>query len=117
MKSIYFTLAFSFLGLWAWPQTAYVNGTPISVINSSGVNLTDSVNLISFAPTADAKKIHTATFDNTCIIDIATNTIEDSILGFTIKDKAGNNANEIYGILNTSFYTVSSSNSHFPHNP
>ncbi|MDC1222179.1 T9SS type A sorting domain-containing protein [Salibacteraceae bacterium] len=110
MKSIYFTLAFSFLAFGAWSQTAYVNGTPISVVNSSSVNLTDSVNLGSYTPTiaatADAKKIYTATFDNTYIIDIATNTIEDSIVGFTPKYKAGTNANEIYGVRNTSFYTV-----------
>jgi len=110
MKSTLLFASFLFASAGIFAQAAYVNGVPLVIVNSATNSLDDSISIGGYAPSiassADGDKLYAATFFDTYIIDVATNTIEDSIVGFSPKFGAGEDPSLIYGISGTQFYTV-----------
>lgn len=110
MKTKVLSIVLSILAIGSFAQTAFINGVPVSVVDASSIELTDSLErnlyMTSIAVSSDAQKLYTSSFFKTYIVDIATNSIEDSIEGIAPHLRAGTNVNEMYGIRGTSFYTI-----------
>jgi hypothetical protein len=110
MKSILLIVSFLLASIGISAQSAYVNGIPLAIVNTVTVALDDSISVNGYAPSiassTNGDKLYVSTFFDTYIIDLATNTIEDSIEGFSPRYMAGEDASVMYGVEGNQFYTL-----------
>lgn len=110
MKHTFTLIACALIGCSALAQTAYINGTPIAVVNSSTKEITSTVSLPGYSPNivsnSNGATMVVTTFFNTYEIDVATGNVVDSIIGYTANHAYGNSATEMFGVSGTQFYQL-----------
>lgn len=110
MKTTFTLFSLVFCLQFGLAQTAYINGGPVSVVNSSTLTVVDSIDLHGYTPqiasNSDGSTIVITTFFNTYMIDASTNNVADSIEGFTSNSVAGNAPEQMFGVRSGTFYEI-----------
>lgn len=109
MKQHFTFLIVALLAAAAQAQTAYINGVPIAVVNSSTLAITDNI-FNQYCPeihsNSDGAVMMVNTFNDAYMVDVATNTVTDSMPGFTPRYAEGNTSSEMYGAKSGVFYHI-----------
>lgn len=90
-------------------QTAYVNGNPASVIDGASLTVTASifdVYCTGVVANSNGETMVAGTFNGVYYVDVATNTVTDSVPGFYASFVAGNTPDEMFGASGTQFYRL-----------
>ena len=91
-------------------QSAFVNGVPVSVVNSSTLTLSDSITGLGYvsniASNSDGSILVGSTWTSTFLIDPATSLPTDSLQGFSSNSVYGNDPDEMFGVRSGTFYSI-----------